>query len=304
MSLVQSLGYRSDARLLIVNADDFGMCHAANEGIQQLLTEGAVSSATVMMPCGWAKEAVSWAASHPECDVGVHLTFTSEWPLYKWGPVTRDGGVSSLITGEGYFPADSLSVERNAEPREIRKEIESQIEMALNMGLSPTHLDNHMGSLYGLKTGTDFLDVVFEICAAYGMPFRLPRYTDIGLDIRPEAAKLAERRAAQADAKGVVILDYLLGLPFELGEGETYEKFRDSMASLLRSLKPGVSELIIHPSYVTDELKAINPEWRKRGMEFDVFRDPFIREVIAAEQIRMIRWTDLQDLQRRQVHSA
>ncbi|KIL40814.1 hypothetical protein SD70_11310 [Gordoniibacillus kamchatkensis] len=298
MSLAKALGYGANDRLLIVNGDDFGMCHATNEGIRQLLAEGAISSATVMMPCSWAKEAVSWAAAHPEYNVGVHLTLTSEWRFYKWGPVTRSGGVSTLTTDEGYFPPDSLTVERNADPEQVRKELVSQIELALRMGLSPTHLDNHMGSLYGLQTGRDFLDIVFDLCAAYGLPFRLPRRISPGGGLRPELARLAEQRAAMADAKGVVILDALLSLPFELGEGETYDMFKNSMAALLRSLQPGVSEIIIHPSLVTDELKAINPHWKKRGMEFDIFRDPDIRNVIAAEQIRMIRWSDLRDLQR------
>ncbi|UUZ84851.1 polysaccharide deacetylase family protein [Paenibacillus sp. P26] len=298
MKLSHKLGYGTDERLLIINADDFGMCHATNAGVRQLLTEELISSATVMMPCAWSKEATAWAAAHPKYNVGVHLTLTSEWQQYKWGPVTREGGISSLIDGEGYFPRSDLEVEQHADPAEVRKELTAQIELALRMGLDPTHLDNHMGSVYGLQTGRDFLDIVFDLCVQYGPPFRLPRHA-AEKDLSPEPLSKAERLAAQADAKGIVILDYLLGPPFELDEGETYETFRGRMADLLRSLRPGVTELIIHPSYVTDELKAINPHWMKRGMEFEVFRDPFIQGVIVSEEIRMIRWSDLRDLQRR-----
>ncbi|MCY9592156.1 ChbG/HpnK family deacetylase [Paenibacillus chitinolyticus] len=298
MSLAEALGYRPDEKLLIVNADDYGMCHAANEGIAQLLAEGAVSSATVMMPCGWAKEAVEWAAAHPQTDVGVHLTFTSEWTPYKWGPVTRHGSVASLVTQEGYFPADSASFERRADPEEVRTEIVSQIELAMRMGVMPTHLDNHMGSLYGLGTGRDFLGIVFDICASYGLPFRIPRYVDMGLEVPAEAAKTAGLRAAQADAKGVVILDYLLGLPFHMEKGETYESFRGSVMRLLRALKPGVSEFILHPALPAEELKAINPHWQKREWEFRLFRDPEIKGLLAAEGIRLIGWSELQRLQR------
>ncbi|CAM2986242.1 polysaccharide deacetylase family protein [Paenibacillus sediminis] len=298
MSLSQRLGYSSADRLLIINGDDYGMCHANNRAIQGLLSEGIISSATVMMPCTWAKEAVTWAASHPQYDVGVHLTFTSEWESYKWGPVTRNGEVSSLITEEGYFPQDSKTFELSADEEEVRAEIIHQIELAIQMGLNPTHLDNHMGSLYGLATGRDFLEIVFDICASYGLPFRMPRNIDIGIDVPSEMAEIAKLRAQQADEKGVIILDYLLGLPFQEVEGETYETFRYSMASLLHSLKPGVSEIILHPSVVTDELQAINPHFKKRGMEFELFRDPFIKQVIKEEGIHMIRWRDLRDLQR------
>ncbi|MCM3274132.1 polysaccharide deacetylase family protein [Paenibacillus elgii] len=301
MNTAEALGYGKSDRLLIVNADDFGMCHAVNEGVRQLLMEGAISSATVMMPCPWAKEAVSWAAKHPACDVGVHLTFTSEWPTYKWGPVTRTGSVASLLTEESYFPADSATVEREADPDDIRREIVSQIELALRMGLKPSHADNHMGSLYGLHMGRDFLEIVLDVCAAYGLPFRLPRYLEPGdPGISPQAYEIAAARAALADQKGVAIIDHLRSRPFVLGPGETYESFRDGMAALLRSLKPGITEIIIHPSRIDEELKAIHSHWEKRGMELEVFRDPVIRQVIASEGIRPIRWSELQRLMRKE----
>ncbi len=34
------LGYADDARLLIINADDFGMCNSVNEAIFRVLTGG------------------------------------------------------------------------------------------------------------------------------------------------------------------------------------------------------------------------------------------------------------------------
>lgn len=50
-------GYPDDARLLIINADDFGMCHAVNQAIFRTLTEGVVSSTSLMAPCPWAPHA-------------------------------------------------------------------------------------------------------------------------------------------------------------------------------------------------------------------------------------------------------
>ena len=119
MSLAKALGYNEDERLLIVNADDYGLCHSVNQSIQQLLTEQAVSSATVMMPCAFGREAAKWSAAHPEFDVGVHLTFTSEWEPYKWGPVTSNGDVSSLVTKEGYFPTDTKTFEQQAKNEHV-----------------------------------------------------------------------------------------------------------------------------------------------------------------------------------------
>lgn len=300
MSLAKALGYDEGERLLLINADDFGLCHSVNSGIQQLLSDGTVSSATLMLPCGWAREAAQWSARNPQLDVGVHLTFTSEWDLYRWGPVTRSGSTASLVTNEGYFPKDSKTFEQQADSEQVRAEIIAQIEMALQLGMKPTHADNHMGSLYGLATGRHFLSIVLEVCALYGLPFRLPRYLlqENGQIAPPELAEQAKLLASLADSKGVVILDYLVGLPFQLQDGETFDSLKTDMQHLLKGLQPGVTELIIHPSLVTDELNAFHAQPLKRGMELELFRDADIQKTLKDEGIRLIRWRELQKLQR------
>ncbi|TQR44778.1 polysaccharide deacetylase family protein [Paenibacillus popilliae] len=300
MNVMRALGYEETDRLLIINADDFGMCHATNMGIMQLLEEGSICSTSIMMPCGWAKEAAKWSAAHPELDIGVHLTFTSEWEGYKWSAMNRSRDISTLLTEEGYFPEDCLTVEHLADPEQIRCEMISQIEAARRIGINITHADNHMGSLYGLASGRDFLDVVFDVCAAYGLPFRMPRRIG-GMKLNPELEKMAKRRIDLADAKGVVILDTLLGLPYERIPGETYAQVKAKAEALLRGLLPGITEMYLHPSIVSDELKAITPHWEKRGMEWRLFRDSDIRRVIAEEGIQLIRWRDLRDVQRGQL---
>jgi len=300
MSLAKALGYGENEKLLIINADDYGVCHSVNVGIQQLLLEQTVSSATIMMPCGWAREAALWSARHPQVDVGVHFTFTSEWDMYRWGPVNRKGSTSSLVTHENYFPKDSKTFELQADPAQVKDELIAQIEMALAMGMKPSHADNHMGSLYGLATGRNFLSIVLDVCASYGLPFRLPRNLrqNIGQVASPELEEQAKQLGMLADSKGVVILDYLIGLPFQLEEGETFDSLKASMQQVLEGLQPGVSEIIIHPSLVTDELNAFHMQPLKRGMELELFRDAEIKNTMQKENIRMIRWSELQKLQR------
>ncbi|OMF38312.1 hypothetical protein BK133_01940 [Paenibacillus sp. FSL H8-0548] len=300
MSLAKALGYEEGEKLLLINADDYGLCHSVNSGIQQLLLDQIVSSATIMMPCGWAREAALWSARHPQLDVGVHFTFTSEWDLYRWGPVNRKQNTDSLVTNENYFPRECKTFEQQADPEQVKMELIAQIEMALAMGMKPTHADNHMGSLYGLATGRNFLSIVLDVCASYGLPFRLPRYLleENGQIAPPELAEQAKQLAQLADSKGVVILDYLVGLPFQLQEGETFDSLKANMQQLLQSLHPGVTELIIHPSLVTDELNAFHAQPLKRGMELELFRNAEIKQTLQDEGIRMIRWRELQKLQR------
>ncbi|WP_028544909.1 polysaccharide deacetylase family protein [Paenibacillus taiwanensis] len=291
----ERLGFDHTKRLLIVNADDFGMCRSTNEAIKQLLQEEVISSATIMMPCAWSEDAARWSAANRQFDVGVHMTLTSEWDGYKWGPVCRRMNTSSLTTAHGHFPASCQVVEQQAEVEQIRQEFIAQIEAALHQGIDVSHLDNHMGSVYGLATGRDFLQVVFDLCSTYDLPFRLPK---TGMNIPPELTVLAKQRATQAEEQGIVILDDLLGLRYALETGETYEVAKASMCALLRGLQPGLSELIIHPAHVSDELKSITPHWQKRGFEFDLFRDPDIRELLLEEDIQLVRWLDVRHAQR------
>ncbi|MGO4106072.1 polysaccharide deacetylase family protein [Paenibacillus sp. YAF4_2] len=300
MNVAASLGYGSQERLLIINADDFGLCPSTNKGIEQLLQENVVSSATIMMPCKSSKEAALWSAKHPGYDVGIHFTFTSEWDAYRWGPVNKGSDTQSLITSDGYFPKDCKTFELQADPRQVKDEMIAQIEAALALGIKPTHADNHMGSLYGLETGRHFLKEAFEVCAAYGLPFRLPRKVAAANEqmVPQELVEQARQLGLLAHAMGVVVLDYLLGLPFPMKPGETYQSVKTDLKQLIHHLQPGVTELLFHPSLVTDELLAFHGQPEKRGMEFQLFRDPEIQQTLKTEGIRVIHWRDLQQLQK------
>ncbi|MEO3944021.1 polysaccharide deacetylase family protein [Gorillibacterium sp. CAU 1737] len=300
MKVGEALGYGPEDRLLLVNADDFGMCRAGNEAIKQLLEEKAISSTTLMMPCPWAKEAALWSASHPNIDVGVHLTLTSEWAAYKWGPVTRDAATDSLVTQEGYFPESVLPIEQNAEDGQLARELRNQIELALRMGVDVTHLDNHMLSVYGPATGRHFLHPVLDLCREYGLPFRMSRHPRVspGELPSPELVERTREQAGMADERGVVIVDYIRALPFSTEPEEAYESFRNQMVELIRSMQPGVSEIILHPARATEELAAIHEHAARREMEFHVFRDPLVQAVLQEENIRLIQWRDLRNLQR------
>ncbi len=96
--LAERLGHGPDDRVLIINCDDLGSSHAANLGSYEALRTGLGTSATLMVPCPWARDA---AARYRGEDVGVHLTLNSEYDLYRWGPITR---APSLHDGDGGFP--------------------------------------------------------------------------------------------------------------------------------------------------------------------------------------------------------
>lgn len=288
-----------DGRYLIINADDFGMSHSTNQAVMELLKNKYISSASLMMPCPWASEAARFCKENPEVSVGIHLTFTSEWKYYKWGPTALSYKTDSLTDNYGYFYDSAYAVEKYADPLQVRQEIESQIEKALAMGVEPSHLDNHMGSLYGLSMGRDFLSIVFDFCEKYELPFRLPKNVDRDIEqkLPPEVKKMLYTRIAEAENRGIMLLDYLIG--FSTVEHADYAVCREQIIETLVNLKPGVTELYIHPAKDSEELRAITGDWRGRHNEYLVFQDPEVRKVIAQENIKIISWKDLRDLQRK-----
>ena len=217
MSTATQLGYGNHHRLLIVNADDYGLCRSTNEGILLLLKEKAISSTTIMMTCPWSEDAVAAIIERTiATDIGVHWTLTSEWNGYRWGPLCRTQPTYTLSGKNGWFPATIAEFEKAAAPEQVRAELIAQTEAALAAGLRLTHADNHMGSLYGFHTGQDLLPVVFDVCAMYGLPFRLPRQLHPlgGRKISKELERRAKQRVRQAEDRGIVLPDFLTGLEF------------------------------------------------------------------------------------------
>ncbi len=166
------LGYPSDARLLIINADDFGMCHAINDAILRSLKDGVVCSTTLMVPCPWALHAMHLLKETPDIPFGVHLTAICDTVNYRWGPLTSKDKAPSLIDETGYF----YSLERipaflaQAKLDELEVEFRAQIETVLAANLKPTHLDWHC-----LHSGgrADIFDMTLGLAKEHGLAVRV-----------------------------------------------------------------------------------------------------------------------------------
>src|SRR3954468_22222046 len=156
------LRYPDDARLLIINADDFGMCHATNAAIMRAIMEGVVRSTTLMVPCPWALHAMRWLAQQPDVDFGVHLTAICDGPDYRWGPISARDKVPTLVDETGYFYRFERMGEFLAQVSfaELEAEFRAQVEAVLAAGLQPTHLDWHSLRIGGRP---DILGLMFGL---------------------------------------------------------------------------------------------------------------------------------------------
>ena len=287
------------AKYLIVNADDFGMCEAANDAVIDLFTDGKLKSSTVMVPCPCAERAARFAAEHPEYAIGVHLTLTSEWRTYRWKPLTN---APSLTDPAGFMWPRTEDVERHAKKDEILKEIDAQYQKALSWGMKPSHLDNHMGTLYGNRTfRPSLLVLALKYCGEKGYSYRL--FDKASKTMVPRGTPWPLYKAASASTRllakryRVTLPDYLLFPDWtrELSEGG-YENYKKEILRQWTSIPDGITETFVHPALETDELKAITPNWFQRVWEYDLMKDPATHETLRAHGVTLISYRDLKEL--------
>jgi len=278
-TLAQRLGYSADAKLLIIHADDLAVAHAQDMASFEALNRGAVSSASIMVPCPWLTEVADYAKAHPEADLGLHLTLTSEWRTYKWGPVAPRDQVASLLDPHGYLYSDTGEAVRHIKPEEAEREVRAQVETALKMGIRPTHLDSHMAVLFDKPA---LMAVLVNVAHEYHLPFLMLKVPGTPSDMYA-ALKPTD-----------VILDHV----FMASPPIKPEHWLSYYTHILETLPPGVSELIVHLAYDDAEMQAVTVDhpdygsaWRQR--DFNVLTSPEFRKALGENHIVLLRWRDL-----------
>ena len=229
-TLAERLGYPRDAKLLIVHADDVGMSHSINSATFQALDAGAINSASIMIPCPWLAEVAAYARSHPNADLGLHLTLNSEWTTYRWGPVTSKDRVPSLLDKDGYFYNSTQEASAKIDPREAEVELRAQIERARAVGIQPTHLDSHMGLLFQTR---DLLAVLLRVARDYKLPVLLSNdFAIMGGDTALFAGLVKPTD---------ILIDHIVTIMPDVPP----ERWNQFYEEKIKQLQPGVTEMII-----------------------------------------------------------
>ena len=282
-SIAQRLGYPADAKLLILHADDLGAAHSINAASFDALDKGAISSASIMMPTPWVTEVAAYARTHPNADLGLHLTLTSEWQTYRWGSVESRDKVPSLLDSAGTFPSEDGPVAKNANALEVERELRAQIERALALGIRPTHLDSHMGALF---TTPALLAAYIKVAHEYHLPFLAFRGNGFGGGEMPLSPN-----------------DIPLDAVIVAGDEVPRDKWKAFYLNAIANLKPGLTEIIVHLGRDDAELQAVtvNHEpygsaWRQR--DYDVVMSAEFRKALQDHRVILVTWRQLQTLAR------
>lgn len=276
------LGYPATAKLLILNADDLAVTHSEDVASFVALDQKLVTSATVMVPCPWFTEVAAYAKAHPEADLGLHLTLTSEWQTFRWGPIASRALVPSLVGPDGYFYASVAEVVKHAKLDEVELEIRAQIERAKSMGLEPSHLDAHMHSLYA---SPELFGVFLKVAHDYKLPIRGARNDKLFQAVLPLMAP------------GDPVPDAI----FSPGEDVPVSGWTDYYVNLIKNIQPGVTEIFVHLARDDAETQAVtvgHPEWGAawRQREVEAVSSPLFREALEDNQIILIGWRDIKKL--------
>ncbi len=287
---LKKLGFSETDRVVLVHTDDIGMCHASVTAFADLWQAGAISCAAAMVPCAWFNAAADHCREHPDVDMGIHATLTSEWHPYRWGPITPGATAGGLTDSEAKFHKTSAAVAEKADPQAVKVELKAQIDAAKTAGIDPTHIDTHMGSVMHGPLYDVFVDLALE----YGIPpfaLRLTadQWSKGGYDA--ESCRLFERRVSELEEARVPTLDRILSVSLSDEDNRT-EKTKQALSSI----KPGqMSYFILHPSHDTPELRGICPDWRSRVMDLEMFLSGEMAEHLARENIQMIGYRTLKE---------
>jgi predicted glycoside hydrolase/deacetylase ChbG (UPF0249 family) len=283
-TLAERLGYARDAKLLIVHADDLGMAHSVNAATIKAFETGLVNSGSIMVPCPWFSEIASYARSHPQADLGLHLTLTSEWTTFRWGPVLSTDRVSSLLDKNGYLPLLETQAAAQANPKEVEAEIRAQITRARAFGIEPTHLDSHMGTLYQNKT---LFETLLRVARDHKLPTRVSKEMLAAADFLGSILKPED-----------IIIDKVITIGPNVGPGD-WEKF---YVDEIKAMPPGVTEVILHLAYDDGEMQAAtadHPDWGAawRQRDFQFFTGGTFRKLLQENQIKLVTWREIGKLQ-------
>jgi predicted glycoside hydrolase/deacetylase ChbG (UPF0249 family) len=280
-TIQERLGYPATAKLLILHADDVGMSHSVNRASLEALEKGWITSASILVPSPWFAEVATWARAHPDADLGIHLALNSEWTTLRWGPISGRSEVPTLLAPDGYLPLVTEGVGRT-NPREVERELRAQIDLARRSGVNITHLDSHMGALFGAEAP---FNVYLELGRSYGLPVLLERVATPGA---PPAPPWTER------ARDLALVDRVL----QMGPGVSREQWVDAYKRMLEPLGPGVYELIVHLGYDDEEMRGAtfdHPDWGSawRQWDFDLVRNTEFRDWLKEQGFQLISWREL-----------
>jgi len=283
----ERLGFPPSSKVIVLHAQEMGLCYETNAAIVKLLDAGLISSTAAMAPCPWFADAAKWSAANPRADVGLELTINSEWKEYRWRPVAGDALVTTLLDPDRYFWPSNLQTMVNASAEDVEHELLAQIAHAKSQGLRPTHLTTHLGALISRP---DLIEVYLRVARQQWIPAmvveltpgHVERFHAAGFPVPDDIiALLSNYPLPKVD-------DLRMILP-----AESYEAKKQAFLTMLRELPPGITQIAVHPAVESDAIKRIMPDWQQRVWETQLLGDEAVRAALRGEGLVLTNWGEI-----------
>jgi chitin disaccharide deacetylase len=288
-TFAERLGWKSTDVVVVLHVDDIGMSHPSNLGGIEAVGKGVATSWSVMMPCPWVPEMSHYLRTNSGIDSGLHLTLTSEWTRYRWGPLAGKPLVPGLVDGEGCLWPSVAEVAAHATADEVEREMRAQIERAEALSLPITHLDSHMGTLFAR---IDFFERFAKLGIEKGIPvLAVGGHMTYALQEHGDVARALQGMARKLWNAGLPVIDDLHSSSLDWKPAEK----SDRLIELLGQLKPGVTEIIFHASQPTDEFPLITGTSESRRADLHALTDPKVRQFIRDRGIILTTWKELKE---------
>jgi len=276
-SIQKRLGYPKDIKLLIIHADDLGFSGSENRASIEAIEKGMIKSGSIMVPCPGFHEIAGYAKAHPEADLGIHLTITSEWPSYKWRPVLSPAEVPSIVDKDGFLFESKAQLMKNPVTEEVEKEFRAQINLAVNSGINLTHIDSHMFTAFSNRK-------ILESYISLGKEYKLP------------VLLINEVPFYSLNPKNIVIVNKL----YHARPDDYFKGLTDYYKRIFESLEPGLNCILAHLAFDDAEMKEITrgqPNYGSamRQTDFDFFTGYECRQLIEENNIKLITWREIRD---------
>ncbi|CAH0535769.1 Carbohydrate deacetylase [Vibrio stylophorae] len=302
---LQALGYGPEDRVVVFHCDDIGVYQATLPAYEHLLDANIITSASAMVPCPWFEATAQFYQKHPDIDLGIHLTLTSEWPSYPWRPLLPHARSTGLVTERGFMPPQPEPIWHQADMQAVHAEIRAQIHHALASGINPSHFDSHMLAMIGASTLPVMHQLALEHqCAVMAMsphcmntsPWARAYYN---LSNCEACTPLTERYPDVLDTAiamqndGFALFDSFLAMSYTEPNNRV-----EQAQKLLAELPPGLHFFMLHPAMDTPELRAVCPgvDWQVRVADYQAFIDPRLAKAIRDLGIHSISFQPLQAL--------
>ena len=286
--ILKQLGFDLKDRLVVIHADDIGMCQGTLPAIEALFDFGLVSSAAVMGPCPWFPGAAKLARQNPDWDLGVHLTLNSEWEVYRWAPLSTVDQNSGLIDAEGFFHHEPEATQAQAGLPVVQRELQVQIQRARAAGVDPTHVDTHMFCLGHPRFFDSYLRAGLD---AQTLPVLCRPHTPAwyAFDL-PREGPMVDTALELLD-RGFPMIDdiYMMNLDTHLDRLAEAKQAFDA-------LSPGITHFILHPAIDSPELQAMAPDWQCRVGDYETFLSVELKRYLADIGVQIIGYRELREL--------